>query len=62
WCDLRIKLFDYSAAASWRGWPMSVASMTRRRLKRFIKQTPLIWRLVTRLRSTLGAFARSRAA
>jgi CelD/BcsL family acetyltransferase involved in cellulose biosynthesis len=62
WCDLRIKLFDYSVAASWRGWPMSAASMARRRLKRFIKQTPLIWRLVTRFRSTLGAFVQSRAA
>jgi CelD/BcsL family acetyltransferase involved in cellulose biosynthesis len=62
WCDLRVELFDYSAAASWRGWPMSAASMTRRRLKRFIKQTPLIWRLVTRFRSAFGALARSRPA
>ena len=54
------KLFDYSTAATWRGWPMSAASTTRRRLKRYIKQTPLIWRLVTRFRSTLGAFSQSR--
>ncbi len=60
WCDHRVALFDYSAAANWRGWPMSAVSMMRRRTKRFIKQTPLIWRFVTRFRSTLGAIGRRR--
>ena len=45
WCDLRLKLYDYSAAATWRGWPASASSSVRRRLKRFIKQTPLAWRI-----------------
>jgi CelD/BcsL family acetyltransferase involved in cellulose biosynthesis len=55
WCDLRLKLFDYSVAATWRGWPSAVSSIVRRRLKRFIKQTPLAWRLVCRFRPAFGA-------
>ena len=44
WSDLHLQLCDYSAAATWRGWPASVLSAARRRLKRFIKQTPAMWR------------------
>ncbi len=54
WSDIRLKLYDYSTAATWRGWPASVASIARRRLKRFIKQTPVMWHLVCRLRSAVG--------
>jgi D-aspartate ligase len=54
WSDLSVKLYDYSAAATWRGWPTSIASSARRRLKRFVKQTPLIWKLVSRVRSAVG--------
>jgi CelD/BcsL family acetyltransferase involved in cellulose biosynthesis len=55
WCDLHLRLFDYSAAATWRGWPANVLSMARRRLKRFIKQTPAVWRMALQLRSLYGA-------
>ena len=55
WSDTTVTLYDHSAAATWRGWPVSVGSTSRRRLKRFVKQTPLIWKLVSRGRSTLGA-------
>ena len=48
WSDTSIKLYDHSAAATWRGWPVSATSTARRRLKRFIKQTPAIWRFVSR--------------
>jgi D-aspartate ligase len=54
WADTPLNLYDYSAAASWRGWPMDALSVGRRRLKRFVKQTPFIWRLVSQLRSRLG--------
>ncbi len=54
WSDLRLKLYDYSAAATWRGWPLSRAWIARRRAKRFIKQTPLLWRLACRFRSVIG--------
>jgi CelD/BcsL family acetyltransferase involved in cellulose biosynthesis len=55
WSDISVKLYDYSAAATWRGAPASAASTARWRLKRFVKQTPSLWRLVSRVRSTLGA-------
>jgi CelD/BcsL family acetyltransferase involved in cellulose biosynthesis len=57
WCDTELKLYDYAAAATWRGWPACQASITRRRLKRFIKQTPWAWHAVSRARAALGALA-----
>jgi len=61
WSDLRVRLYDYSVAATWRGWPMSRASIARRRVKRFIKQTPLVWHWVSRLRSAMGSLPHRRA-
>ncbi len=58
WSDSSLKLYDYSAAATWRGWPSSLASEGRRRIKRFIKQTPAAWRLASSARSALGALLR----
>jgi CelD/BcsL family acetyltransferase involved in cellulose biosynthesis len=55
WSDSSVKLYDYSAPATWRGWPASAASTVRRKLKRFVKQTPSLWKLVSRARSTVGA-------
>jgi D-aspartate ligase len=54
WSDSSLELFDYSTAATWRGWPSSLLSHGRRRIKRFIKQTPIAWRLVSFIRSALG--------
>ncbi len=54
WSDQLLKLYDYSAAATWRGLPANGASVVRRRLKRFIKQTPLLWSLACRIRSVIG--------
>ncbi len=51
WSDLRLRLYDYGAAASVRGWPLYWASTVRRFFKRFIKQTPVLWHWVSRLRS-----------
>ena len=61
WSDTSVKLYDHSAAATWRGWPVSAASTARRRLKRFVKQTPSLWKLVSRLRATLGALTHPKA-
>jgi CelD/BcsL family acetyltransferase involved in cellulose biosynthesis/predicted ATP-grasp superfamily ATP-dependent carboligase len=60
WSDASVKLYDYSAAATWRGQPANIASSARRRLKRFVKQTPLLWKLVSRLRATAGALRHPR--
>jgi len=55
WSDIHVTLFDYVAAATWRGRAAAYCSMTRRRLKRFIKQTPLAWRLAGFFRAALGS-------
>lgn len=54
WSDTHLKLYDYIAAVTWRGWPASFFSKAARRLKRFIKQTPLAWRAVCSVRSAIG--------
>ena len=61
WSDTSVKLYDHSAAATWRGWPASAESTARRRLKRFVKQTPSLWKLVSRLRATVGALTHPKA-
>jgi CelD/BcsL family acetyltransferase involved in cellulose biosynthesis len=55
WCDLRLKLYDYSTAVTWRGGLPAVTARVRWRLKRFIKQSPWAWRLVCRFRPAFGA-------
>jgi CelD/BcsL family acetyltransferase involved in cellulose biosynthesis len=55
WCDEQLRLFDYSAAATWRGWPASALSAARRRLKRTIKQTPVMWSVASQSRAAFGA-------
>ena len=60
WSDTTVKLYDYSAAATWRGRPASLASSVRRRLKRFVKQTPQLWKLVLRARAAAGALQHPR--
>ena len=57
WSDTTLKLYDFAATATWRGLPARTASMVRRRVKRFIKQTPWAWRLASRTRSTIGPLA-----
>jgi CelD/BcsL family acetyltransferase involved in cellulose biosynthesis len=51
WSDTHLDLGDYAAPATWWGWPNCCRSMVRRPVKRFIKQTPVLWRTVSRLRS-----------
>jgi CelD/BcsL family acetyltransferase involved in cellulose biosynthesis len=43
WSDTELKLFDHVSATTLRGWPVVAASVGFSRLKRFIKQTPVIW-------------------
>jgi len=54
WCDERLLLFDYTAAATWRGLPASALSAARLRLKRYIKQTPAVWHVASQLRAVFG--------
>ena len=55
WSDTELKLYDYAAPADWRGLPAYWCSTARRRIKRFIKQTPALWRLASYARSAIGA-------
>jgi CelD/BcsL family acetyltransferase involved in cellulose biosynthesis len=55
WCDIVLKLYDYTAAATWRGAPARAISSVRRRIKRVIKQTPLLWRMTSQARAAIGS-------
>ncbi len=61
WSDTDLKLYDYVAAATWRGLPACWSSRVRRRIKRFIKQTPQVWRAVSRVRSAFGSLRHPRS-
>ena len=50
WCDTEIRLCDYVAPASWRGWLAAVPTVRFRRLKRCIKRNPTAWALVRKAR------------
>ena len=62
WSDTSVTLYDHCSAATWRGWPQSCASAVRHRVKRFVKQTPFIWNLASRVRTTVGALLHSKEA
>jgi CelD/BcsL family acetyltransferase involved in cellulose biosynthesis len=60
WSDVDLKLGDYVAAATWRGWLSWRRSTLSRPIKRFIKQTPWAWRAATGLRAMIGSPCRGR--
>lgn len=55
WCDTELKLFDHVAVATLRGAMVAGPLLAMRMAKRWIKQTPLAWNAVTRLRAMLGS-------
>jgi CelD/BcsL family acetyltransferase involved in cellulose biosynthesis len=55
WCDCAEKLYDHLAAAGIRGVPAVIFYTAAVRMKRFIKQTPVLWQAVGTLRSRVGA-------
>ena len=59
WCDVELQLHDYVAAASLRGHMIAAALSAWRRTKRAIKQSPVLWPKVQRLRAAFGAKART---
>jgi CelD/BcsL family acetyltransferase involved in cellulose biosynthesis len=61
WSDTDVKLYDYVAAVTWRGLPACWSSRVRRRIKRFIKQTPQVWHAVSRARSAIGSLRHPRS-
>jgi CelD/BcsL family acetyltransferase involved in cellulose biosynthesis len=55
WCDTELKLYDYLAGATVAGRLVVATTIALRRVKRFIKQTPVLWHVFSKAR----AFARS---
>lgn len=54
WADLEVKLYDYLQPLTLRGWFAVRAMLSFRAVKRFIKQTPLLWRIYCSLRARLA--------
>jgi CelD/BcsL family acetyltransferase involved in cellulose biosynthesis len=61
WSDTSIRLYDHMAAATLRGLPLVLMSAAFRRLKRLIKQNPILWCSFSGLR-TMAAALRGRHA
>jgi CelD/BcsL family acetyltransferase involved in cellulose biosynthesis len=61
WCDTELKLYDFVAAATWRGALFAVPMLAKQRLKRWIKQTPALWKVFSGARALLGAVKRPAA-
>ncbi len=55
WCDLELKLYDYLAPATMRGWSVAIVIRSARVLKRFIKRNPSIWPMFLKVRSLIGS-------
>jgi CelD/BcsL family acetyltransferase involved in cellulose biosynthesis len=55
WCDTELKLFDHVVIATARGALVAGPLLAARAVKRWIKQTPMLWNAFTKARSLLGA-------
>lgn len=58
WSDTELKLHDHGSAVSPRGVPVVMLAKSWRGLKRWIKQTPVLWRAVTKARALAGSMRR----
>ncbi|HXX25060.1 MAG TPA: GNAT family N-acetyltransferase [Pseudolabrys sp.] len=58
WCGEANTLYDYIAAVTWRG-ALAVGPMiVKQRVKRWIKQTPIVWNVFSHVRALIGSLAR----
>jgi CelD/BcsL family acetyltransferase involved in cellulose biosynthesis len=55
WCDTEVALYDHIGAATARGWVVAATEIGLRRVKRAIKQSPILWPALTRGRAALAA-------
>ena len=58
WCDTELTLYDFIAPVTWRGALVAMPKLAGQRLKRWIKQTPALWAVATKLREIGGAVRR----
>jgi CelD/BcsL family acetyltransferase involved in cellulose biosynthesis len=54
WSDTLVTLYDHVSAASLKGWPLVAPSKAFWRVKRFIKQTPVLWAAFTAMRAAVA--------
>src|SRR6185295_5822883 len=57
WSDIEVRLYDHLEAVTLRGTILVAATTAFRRLKRFIKQTPVLWQAYSKARE-LGLVGR----
>lgn len=55
WADEKVELHGHISAASWRGLPAAAGVMIEPRARRFLKRSPLLWRLARRCKSFVGS-------
>ena len=55
WCDDVQMLHDHVAVTGWRGALVAGPAMLRSRVKRTIKQTPMLWAMVVKMRALVAA-------
>jgi len=58
WYDTELELYDYLAPATWRGALVTAPMSMARRLKRWIKQTPVVWKTFSATRAFVGSLSR----
>ena len=57
WCDTEVTLYDSVSAVTWHGALLAMPIRARLRLKRWIKQTPAVWKAFSAARAWLGWLA-----
>ena len=62
WCEIETVLYDHIEAATVRGFLIRLPRTTFLKVKRFIKQTPVLWQAYTRMRAAAGGFPGGNAA
>jgi CelD/BcsL family acetyltransferase involved in cellulose biosynthesis len=60
WCDGACPLYDHVAVATWRGGLIAAPALTFKKLKRKIKQTPLLWAAFSKARAFAAALTARR--
>ncbi len=58
WCDTELALYDYIAPVTWRGALVAMPMLAAQRIKRWIKQTPVVWSAFSAARAFVGSLVR----
>ena len=58
WCDIELKLYDLIAPVTWRGTFAAMPMLAAQRIKRWIKQTPVVWSAFSAVRAFAGSLVR----